>query len=104
MPFASTRQLQTCYGRRLSALAKGERPKWNCDEFLRATPASRCLPTVKGKKGGCRQLRKGEKLVSPFYRGSRGGLYFYAGGVKVYVPADARAYVVKKYGKQIRTE
>jgi hypothetical protein len=104
MPFASTRQLQTCYGRRLSALAKGQRPKWDCDEFLRATPRNACLPTVKGKKGSCRPLRKGEKLISPFYRGSRGGLYFYAAGVKVYVPADARSFVERKYAGKIRAE
>ena len=101
MPFKSKRQLQTCFGRQLSAKAKGKKWTWNCKEFLRVTKKPCSLPTMKGKSSGtssgCRSLKKGERLVSPFYAGARGGLYFYAGGVKVYVPKDAREYVMSNH-------
>jgi len=73
MPFKSKRQLQTCFGRQLSAKAKGEKFTWDCREWLK------------------------NKKISSMYEGPRGGLYFYAGGCKVYVPSDAQKYVRKNY-------
>lgn len=94
MPFKSVRQLQTCYSKQLSARAKGKETRWDCDEWLKKSP--RCLPTTESSSSKqCRTMRKGEKVRSPVYEGSRGGLYFYVDGIKVYVPADAKSYVKK---------
>lgn len=99
MPFKSKRQLQTCFGRQLSAEAKGSKWSWNCEEWLKATPNPLCLPSLKGHKvKGCRPLRTDEKIISPVYQGLRGGYYFLARGVKVYVPKDAVTYAKKKFG------
>lgn len=101
MPYTSKAQLRTCYSKKLSAEAKGKKSNWDCDEFLEATPNPTCLPERKGSpKKECRPLRKEEKIVSPVYIGAKGGLYFYAGGVKIYVPKDAHDYVMKKYKPQ----
>lgn len=106
MPFTSARQLQTCYGRRLSAKAKGQKWAWDCDGWTRETMALHpgvsldcALPTTAGgrRKQRCRRLRKGEPIKSKLHRGKRGGLYFFVGGVKVYVPPDARAWVRKHF-------
>jgi hypothetical protein len=39
-------------------------------------------------------------MISPIYRGSRGGYYFYTAGIKVYIPKGNRelAYAKKTYG------
>ncbi len=103
MPFKSKRQLQTCFGRQLTAEAKGKTWKWNCQEFLAKTPSPGCLPTKKGSKvsSQCRKLKVGEAIISPVYKGTRGGYYFYAGNVKVYVPHgnETLKLAIKKYGK-----
>lgn len=95
MPFESVRQIQTCYGKQLSAKAKGKKFGWDCDEWLTKTVKPQCLPTMKGEPKKCRPLRNGEKVKSPVYEGPRGGMYFYVSGIKVYVPKDARDYVRK---------
>jgi hypothetical protein len=104
MPFTSIRQMQTCFGRRLSAKAKGKKVgSWDCDEFLRATPDAECLPTLVGgianrprTHSACRKRpRTTAPEISVYYRGARGGIYFYADGVAIYVPKDAKAYVEK---------
>ncbi len=103
MPFTSKRQLATCYSRRISAKAAGKKWTWNCDEFLDHTQDPMCLPSVKGSSRPtpkCRNLKKGEKVISPVYVGARGGVYFYVAGVKVYVPKGKIniAYAKKTYG------
>lgn len=99
MPFKSKRQLQTCFGQRLSAKAQGKSFSWDCDKWLEETPNPSCLPDIKDEKGSkkvsCRPMRKSEKIVGPIQQGARGGLYFMAGGVKVYVPKDAKNFVLK---------
>ena len=101
MPFASKRQLQTCFGRRLSAEAKGKKTKWDCEKWLEETPAAACIPTVVGEpvEKTCRKRKRSasSKELHTYYRGGRGGIYFYAGGVVVYVPQDAKAYVEKNF-------
>lgn len=51
-------------------------------------------------KAKCRKLKPGEKIISPVYKGPRGGYYFYAGGIKVYLPKDEASikYAKKMYG------
>jgi hypothetical protein len=107
MPFASKRQLQTCFGRELSRKAAGKKPSsWKCSEWLGETPDAECLPVlVEGeppsKPSTHAQCRKRPRASGPeitqYYRGMRGGLYFYADGVRIYVPADAKAYVEKNF-------
>lgn len=99
MPFKSKRQLQTCFGKELSAKAKGKKSGWDCKKWLRETPSPQCLPSVEGRPRKCvkcRPMRKGESIISPIYKGTRGGLYFFAGCVKVYVPHDAKKFVLEK--------
>jgi hypothetical protein len=98
MPFKSRRQLATCFSRKLSAESKGKKWNWDCEEFLRVTPSPECLPSLKGRPAKCRKLKNGEKIITPIYKGKRGGHFFFAGGVKVYVPKDAIEYAKKKYG------
>jgi len=102
MPFKSKRQLQTCFGKQISAEAKGKKWTWRCGEWLKMTDNPDCLPTVVGHRRPvtCRKIRQDEKIVSAVHRGSRGGYYFMAGGVKVYVPKGNSnvAYAKKKYG------
>lgn len=104
MPFGSTRQVQTCFGRALSAKAQGKKPSsWKCIEWLKETPDAECLPTLVGEPAHkpkthtvCRKRpRSSGPEISAYYRGARGGIYFYADGVVVYVPANAKAYVEK---------
>lgn len=100
MPFKSKRQLQTCFGRQLSAKAKGKKWNWDCQKFLSETPNPSCLPSMVGHEkpspSRCRPMRKFEKVVGPIMKGAKGGLYFMAGGVKVYVPKDAKNYATKR--------
>lgn len=102
MPFRSQRQLATCYSKKISTESKGRKWTWDCDEWLQSTPDPGCLPSLKGypPKRKCRNIRNGEKIVGPVYKGPRGGYYFFAGGVKVYVPkGDSNiAYAKKLYG------
>lgn len=80
MPFKSKRQLQTCYGKRISALARGEKWNWDCDEWAKCG-TKRCSGAL--------------------YEGPNGGLYFYVQGVKVYVPHGEaeRKYAVITMGQ-----
>lgn len=108
MPFKSKRQLATCFSRQLKAESRGEKWNWDCKRWLEVTPDPKCLPSLKGRatttvskttaKAVCRNLKKGEKIITPIHQGPKGGYYFYAGGVKVYVPKEAVAYAKKKYG------
>lgn len=100
MGFTSQRQLATCFSRQLSAESKGQKWNWDCEGWLQITPDPGCLPSLKGypAKRKCRKLGQGEKIVTPIHQGPRGGYFFYAGGVKVYVPKEAVAYAKKKYG------
>ena len=100
MPYKSKRQLQTCFGRQITEESHGRKWTWDCEEFLKETKRPRCLPTLKGGKEKCRPLRNGENIISPVYEGPRGGLYFYAGNVKVYIPRGKleEQYAKKKYG------
>lgn len=43
-------------------------------------------------------MKKGEKIIGPVQQGPRGGHFFYAGGVKVYVPKGAANYAKRRYG------
>lgn len=100
-----------------SEVAKANTSVWNCEEFLRKTPNPTCLPELVGSgktprssgtapsgkaPSGCRNLRKDEKVVGPVYQGPRGGYYFFAKGVKVYVPKGEGnvEYAKKKYRGQ----
>lgn len=98
MPFVSKDQLRTCYYKKYTSNSK-----WDCDEFLKATKNPSCLPQSKALKGTksskCRPLRKGEEWKSPLYRGPKGGYYFWAKNVKVYVPKSARDKAIKDLGK-----
>lgn len=97
MPFTSRRQLQTCFGQQITALSKGKNWSWDCKKWLQETPDPKCLPTIKGKPAKCRPMRNGEKIIGPIYEGPKGGHYFFAGGVKVYVPrGDAALKQAKK--------
>lgn len=96
--FVSQRQLATCFSRQLSAESKGQKWNWDCKKNLFETPSPECLPSLKGRSPKCRKLRAGEKIITPIHQGTRGGYFFFAGGVKVYVPKGAVAYAKKKYG------
>jgi hypothetical protein len=100
MPFVSKRQASTCFSRQLLAESRGQKWNWDCERWLSITPDPQCLPSMKGqpKPTKCRKLRDGEKIITPIHQGSRGGYYFYAGGIKIYVPKAAVAYAKKKYG------
>jgi hypothetical protein len=93
MPFQSTKQLRTCFSKEISAKSQGKPYGWNCRKWLKETPDPACLP---GKKGGsppkkCRRIYAGEKVVGKIHIGPRGGHYFFAAGVKVYVPPGSAA-------------
>lgn len=94
--------MQTCYGKKIAAEAKGKKFGWDCDRWTKETPDPGCLPTLKGhsRPRACRKLRAGEKIVGPVHRGPRGGNYFMVVDVKVYVPKGAinLEYAKKKYG------
>jgi hypothetical protein len=106
--FSSKSQLRTCYSKKLSAEAQGKKSSWDCDKSLQETPDPNCLPErVDGTQHlKCRTMRKEEKITSKVYEGSKGGLYFYAAGVKVYVPKDRQThdYVVEKYKLTLETK
>lgn len=102
MPFKSRSQLALCFQKKIRNESQGKKVTWDCDEWLEKTRNPLCLPYKKsdGKKKveGCRRLKKNEKVTSPIYVGPKGGLYFFAKGLKIYVPKDAYSYVKKKYG------
>jgi len=100
MPFKSKKQLRTCFSKQIAAEAKKQRWTWDCQEFLEKTPNPRCLPEQVGHAHKCRPLRVGEKIIGPVYQGPRGGYYFFAGSVKVYVPKGSTniEYAKQKYG------
>ena len=102
MPFASKLQLQTCFSRNLSILAKGQVPKWDCKKWLDKTKSPDCLPTRSGDvpPKNCKKRKsenKEDEQLTKFYRGAKGGLYFFVDEIKVYVPADARKYVESNF-------
>ena len=89
MPFQSLSQMRTCYSLR----SQGKNGKWDCDQWLQETPNVKCLPERKGdvpKKTGCRPIRKGEHVIGPVQTGPRGGNFFTADGIKVYVSGRKR--------------
>lgn len=92
MPFTSKAQLRTCYSLKAKAEAEGKTPAWNCDEWLKETPDASCLPERKGdeRPKSCRNLRKDERVTGPVQVGPRGGKYFFAEGVKVYLPRTTK--------------
>jgi hypothetical protein len=93
MPFTSKRQLQTCFGKQLSQ----KNSKWDCKKWLAETERPECLPTLVGSPRKCISPRHG-KTISQVYQGPRGGYYFYAGGIKVYVPRGTENKAMKQYG------
>ena len=99
MPFRSKRQIQTCFGKKLLAESKGQKWKWNCERWLAETPNPLCLPSLQGEKiKGCRRLKLEEQIISPVYKGPKGGYFFIAKGVKIYIPKLAINYAKKIYG------
>lgn len=102
MPFSSRSQMSVCYKKQIAARSRGKETGWNCDVWLAETPDPACLPYRKGghPKTKCRNLKPGEKMISPIYKGARGGYYFYTAGVKVYIPKGNKelAYAKKTYG------
>lgn len=96
--FVSKRQLSTCFSRQLSTEAKGKKYNWDCLKNLKETYKPHCLPSLKGYPAKCRPLRNGEAIITPVYKGPKGGYFFIAKGVKIYVPKDAIEYAKKKYG------
>jgi hypothetical protein len=104
MPFKSKRQLQTCFGREISAKTKGKPLNWDCKKWLAETECPENLPTKVGQPSiakKCRKIRNGESIISPVYEGPKGGHYFIAGGVKVYVPKGPQLVTAKKlYGSR----
>jgi len=95
MPFANLGQMKECYTQDLKARVNNKRSKWDCDEFLKAG----CLPlhqTKKNtKKDKCVKVKKTEKRV--YYQGKNGGIFYFVGGVKIYVPVALKNKVMKKY-------
>ena len=77
MPFKNEKQLRVCFTKRLSAKARGKKWTWDCDEWLSKT-----------SWGG---------NVSSYFEGAKGGIYYYVGKQKLYVPKDAQAYVRKNF-------
>jgi hypothetical protein len=68
MPFTSKSQMRTCYN-------KNDK-RWDCDEFLRATPSVCCLPERIGSPARSRCMRKGERVKGKIQTGPRGGRFF----------------------------
>jgi hypothetical protein len=104
MPFKSRSQLRACYAKKLSEESQGRKAKWDCKAWLDETDNPTCLPNREGDErskspSGCRKLDTSEVGEGPWYLGVRGGLYFYASGVKVYAPKDERIreYIMKTY-------
>lgn len=85
MPFKNFRQLQTCFGRQISAESRKIPFTWNCKEWA---------------EQGCKKHRRKE-CISGLFIGPQNGLYFYVDGVKVYVPKGERErkYAIQKYGQ-----
>lgn len=98
MGFKSKKQLRTCFSEQITAQSRGDPWTWDCQEFLAKTKSPRCLPEIVPPK--CRPIRNGEKIVGPVYQGPRGGYFFFAGGIKIYVPKGKLniEYAKKKYG------
>lgn len=101
MPFASKSQLRTCYGKKIAAESKGEKPKWNCTEWLSETPNPTCLPNRLGEppSSHCRELKFEEVGEHEWHVGRKGGIYRMVSGVKIYAPKDEkiREYILKTF-------
>jgi len=101
MPFKSRSQLRTCYGKKITAEAKGEVPKWDCKTWLDETPNPTCLPNRLGEppSKNCRELKKEELGEHEWHIGRRGGLYRFISGIKIYAPKDQQVqeYILKTF-------
>lgn len=98
MPYRSKRQIGACFGLQLAAEKKHQNWTWDCKKWLEETPRPDCLPSLVGSpKPSCPKRPKRGKEISPVYEGPRGGLYFYAGSTKIYVPRGTESIAIKKY-------
>lgn len=88
MPFKSKKQLRTCFAREIKEKEAGRGWSWDCLKWLQETP-------VCNHKGAGMCVRNRD--VTPVQTGKRGGKYFYAGGVKVYIPSKTNKSQVQKY-------
>lgn len=112
MPFRSRSQLGVCYNKAIKAGAQGKSSGWGCDKWLAETPNPSCLPYSEkyaskasarpkaSPSGRCRTLTAKERVTGPVIEGARGGHYFMAAGVKVYIPKGHAelAYAKRTYG------
>lgn len=101
MPFKSKRQLQTCFAKELIEESKNRKSKWDCTKFLTETLDPSCLPMKIDSPSHrtCNSNKSfSKKEIGPVYIGPRGGYYFYAGGVKIYVPHGTEKEAIRKYG------
>ncbi len=96
--FTSQRQLATCFSRQLIAESNNQKWNWDCLKNLKETQHPQCLPSLKGYPAKCRGLRVNEPILTPVYLGPKGGYFFLAKGLKVYVPKQAIDYAKKRYG------
>jgi hypothetical protein len=87
MPFASRSQLRTCFFKKFT-----QNSPWDCIEFLNKTKNPLCLPERVGgpRSSKCRPLRKGEEIIGPVMKGKKGGYFFMAKGVKIYIPKKGK--------------
>lgn len=91
MPFVNSAQERLCVSKTIDSIARGEKPAdngWNCVKYACEDPSSK----------DCRDL----KNTSVLYEGKRGGLYFYTGDRKVYVPARDKEGMKKAFGVEKR--
>lgn len=95
MPFTSKAQLRQCYYEHFT----NPRSKRKCDESLMKTINPLALPYDKTKKGKDIPLPKRTPLKSKVYKGPRGGYYFYAKGLKIYIPKSGVKRAIKELGK-----
>ncbi len=74
---------------------KENNPNGTVKNGSKKTETPECLPTRSGTNAPkpCKKRKQTDDEITPFYRGAKGGLYFFVDGIKVYVPADAKSYV-----------
>ena len=92
MPFFNRRQMGLCFSKHFRAEAKGRKSGWDCMEMLKETP--KCH-TDRRTRHFCR--KQSAKFLTSFREGPNGGIYFFAGGHKTYIPQDVKRYVLKTY-------
>ena len=100
MPFKSKAQMGQCFSEQIKKRGK---TSWNCEKWLEETPNPTCLhhsSESTGRVKSCRTLRAGEKIIGPVQQGPRGGHFFIAKGVKIYIPKGQGnlEYAKKKWG------